>query len=124
MIVKKDPEEERLRVVEAATAIIREDIRSPVVENKSYPPPMMKAEGIVKKAVPLPRKKFGKEPSLSITEPPRCSDRQLSILLERPSATLLLEKAIKDSAASLIERVNPAATSSTTRYCKPPFQLI
>ncbi|GFY71692.1 uncharacterized protein TNIN_437171 [Trichonephila inaurata madagascariensis] len=36
---KKDPEEERLRIVEAAAAIIREDIRSSVVETKSYPPP-------------------------------------------------------------------------------------
>ncbi|GFY56625.1 SWIM-type domain-containing protein [Trichonephila inaurata madagascariensis] len=36
---KKDPEEELLRIVEAAAAIIREDIRSSVVETKSYPPP-------------------------------------------------------------------------------------
>ncbi|GFY73792.1 hypothetical protein TNIN_311971 [Trichonephila inaurata madagascariensis] len=36
---KRDPEEERLRIVEAAAAIIREDIRSSVVETKSYPPP-------------------------------------------------------------------------------------
>ncbi|GFX69207.1 uncharacterized protein TNCV_3563831 [Trichonephila clavipes] len=32
-----DPEEERLRTVEASAAIIREDIRSSVVETKSYP---------------------------------------------------------------------------------------
>ncbi|GFS91160.1 hypothetical protein TNCV_2214921 [Trichonephila clavipes] len=38
MIIKRDPEEERLRIVEAAAAIIREDIRSSVVETKSYPP--------------------------------------------------------------------------------------
>ncbi|CAH0555189.1 unnamed protein product [Brassicogethes aeneus] len=36
---KSTPQEERLRVVEAAAAIIREDIRSSVVETKSYPPP-------------------------------------------------------------------------------------
>ncbi|GFT27596.1 hypothetical protein TNCV_3569791 [Trichonephila clavipes] len=36
---KNDPEEERLRIVEAAAAIIREDIRPSVVETKSYPPP-------------------------------------------------------------------------------------
>ncbi|GFW15272.1 SWIM-type domain-containing protein [Trichonephila clavipes] len=36
---KRDPEEERLRIVEAAAAIIREDIRSFVVETKSYHPP-------------------------------------------------------------------------------------
>lgn len=35
----KNPEEERLRVVEAAAAIIREDIRTSIVETKSYPPP-------------------------------------------------------------------------------------
>ncbi|GFS56691.1 uncharacterized protein TNIN_84961 [Trichonephila inaurata madagascariensis] len=41
MIIKKgDPEEERLRIAEAAAAIIREDIRSSVVETKSYPPPI------------------------------------------------------------------------------------
>ncbi|GFY77410.1 uncharacterized protein TNIN_380131 [Trichonephila inaurata madagascariensis] len=34
-----DPEEERLRIVKAVAAIIREDIRSFVVETKSYPPP-------------------------------------------------------------------------------------
>ncbi|GFY51592.1 hypothetical protein TNIN_452601 [Trichonephila inaurata madagascariensis] len=34
----KDPEDERLRIVEATAAIIREDIRSSVVETKSYPP--------------------------------------------------------------------------------------
>ncbi|GFW87136.1 hypothetical protein TNCV_5124901 [Trichonephila clavipes] len=34
-----DPEEERLRIVKAAAAIIREDIESSVVETKSYPPP-------------------------------------------------------------------------------------
>ncbi|GFU62981.1 uncharacterized protein TNCV_28951 [Trichonephila clavipes] len=38
-IVKRDPEEERLRIVEAAAAIIREVIWSSVVETKSYPPP-------------------------------------------------------------------------------------
>ncbi|GFV37759.1 uncharacterized protein TNCV_3040171 [Trichonephila clavipes] len=36
---QNDPEEERLRIVEAAIAIIREDIRSSVVETKSYPLP-------------------------------------------------------------------------------------
>ncbi|GFY37330.1 hypothetical protein TNIN_292051 [Trichonephila inaurata madagascariensis] len=35
----KDSEEERLRIVEAAVAIIRDDIRSSIVETKSYPPP-------------------------------------------------------------------------------------
>ncbi|GFY50417.1 hypothetical protein TNIN_352511 [Trichonephila inaurata madagascariensis] len=34
---KRDPEEERLRIVEAAASIIREDIRSSVVETKSLP---------------------------------------------------------------------------------------
>ncbi|XP_014616400.1 PREDICTED: uncharacterized protein LOC106793738 [Polistes canadensis] len=34
-----NPQEERLRIVEAAAAIIREDIRSSIVETKSYPPP-------------------------------------------------------------------------------------
>ncbi|GFY44156.1 uncharacterized protein TNIN_66801 [Trichonephila inaurata madagascariensis] len=38
-VLTGDPEEERLRIVEAAAAIIREDIRSSVVETKSYPPP-------------------------------------------------------------------------------------
>ncbi|GFS56396.1 uncharacterized protein TNCV_4388651 [Trichonephila clavipes] len=38
-ILTGDPEEERLRTTEAAAAIIREDIRSSVVETKSYPPP-------------------------------------------------------------------------------------
>ena len=36
---KNTSEEERLRVVEAAAAIIREDIRSFIVETGSYPPP-------------------------------------------------------------------------------------
>ncbi|CAH2086035.1 unnamed protein product [Euphydryas editha] len=36
---KSTPVEERLRIVEAAAAIIREDIRSSVVETKTYPPP-------------------------------------------------------------------------------------
>ncbi|GFY74985.1 general transcription factor II-I repeat domain-containing protein 2 [Trichonephila inaurata madagascariensis] len=36
---RKDPEEERLRIVEAAATIIREDIRSSAVETKCYPPP-------------------------------------------------------------------------------------
>lgn len=36
---KIDPEAERLRIVEAAAAIIREDIRTSIVETKSYPPP-------------------------------------------------------------------------------------
>lgn len=36
---KLDTEAERLRIVEAAAAIIREDIRSSIVETKSYPPP-------------------------------------------------------------------------------------
>lgn len=36
---KSTPEEERMRVVETAAAIIREDIRSAIVETKSYPPP-------------------------------------------------------------------------------------
>ncbi|GFY60002.1 hypothetical protein TNIN_383451 [Trichonephila inaurata madagascariensis] len=35
----KDPEEEGLRIVEAAAAIIREDIWSSVVETTSYPAP-------------------------------------------------------------------------------------
>ncbi|GFY53517.1 SWIM-type domain-containing protein [Trichonephila inaurata madagascariensis] len=35
----RDPENVRLRIVEAAAAIIREDIRSFVVETRSYPPP-------------------------------------------------------------------------------------
>ncbi|GFY53622.1 hypothetical protein TNIN_288491 [Trichonephila inaurata madagascariensis] len=39
VVLAGDPEEERLRIVEAAAAIIREDIRSSVVETKSYPPP-------------------------------------------------------------------------------------
>ncbi|GFS64031.1 uncharacterized protein TNIN_386761 [Trichonephila inaurata madagascariensis] len=38
-VLTGDPEEERLRIVEAAEAIIHEDIRSSVVETKSYPPP-------------------------------------------------------------------------------------
>ncbi|GFY38623.1 hypothetical protein TNIN_288751 [Trichonephila inaurata madagascariensis] len=38
-VLTRDPEEERLRIVEAAAAIIREDIRSSIVETKSYPPP-------------------------------------------------------------------------------------
>ncbi|GFW28040.1 hypothetical protein TNCV_769201 [Trichonephila clavipes] len=38
-VLTGDPEEERLRIVEAAAAIIREDIRSSVVEIKSYSPP-------------------------------------------------------------------------------------
>ncbi|GFY73095.1 uncharacterized protein TNIN_365971 [Trichonephila inaurata madagascariensis] len=38
----KDPEEERLRIVEAAAAIIREDIRSSDVETRSYLPPSKK----------------------------------------------------------------------------------
>ncbi|CAG9782212.1 unnamed protein product [Diatraea saccharalis] len=38
-IKKSTPAEERLRIVEAAAAIIREDIRSSVVETKTYPPP-------------------------------------------------------------------------------------
>ncbi|GFY37373.1 uncharacterized protein TNIN_401781 [Trichonephila inaurata madagascariensis] len=36
---KRDPEEERLRIVEAAAAIIREDVLSSVVETKFYPLP-------------------------------------------------------------------------------------
>lgn len=36
---KIDPEAERLRIVEAAAAIIREDIRTSIVETKTYPPP-------------------------------------------------------------------------------------
>ncbi|GFY75111.1 uncharacterized protein TNIN_113471 [Trichonephila inaurata madagascariensis] len=39
VIKKRDPEEERLRIVEVVAAIIREDIRSFVVGTKSYPPP-------------------------------------------------------------------------------------
>ncbi|GFS50027.1 SWIM-type domain-containing protein [Trichonephila inaurata madagascariensis] len=35
---QKDPEEEWLRIVEAGAAIIREDIRSSVIETKCYPP--------------------------------------------------------------------------------------
>lgn len=38
-VKKKYPEAERLRIVEAAAAIIREDIRTSIVETKSYPPP-------------------------------------------------------------------------------------
>ncbi|GFY59965.1 hypothetical protein TNIN_481061 [Trichonephila inaurata madagascariensis] len=38
-VLTGDPEEERLGIVEAAAAIIREDIRSSVIETKSYPPP-------------------------------------------------------------------------------------
>ncbi|GFY41967.1 uncharacterized protein TNIN_275051 [Trichonephila inaurata madagascariensis] len=38
-VLTGDPEEERLRIVEAAAAILRQDIRSSVVETKSYPPP-------------------------------------------------------------------------------------
>ncbi|GFY52347.1 hypothetical protein TNIN_286771 [Trichonephila inaurata madagascariensis] len=37
--VYSDSEEEWLRIVEAAAAIIRDDIRSSVVETKSYPTP-------------------------------------------------------------------------------------
>ncbi|GFV72337.1 SWIM-type domain-containing protein [Trichonephila clavipes] len=36
---KRDPEEERLRIVKAAAAIIRGHIRSSIVETKCYPPP-------------------------------------------------------------------------------------
>ncbi|GFY68216.1 hypothetical protein TNIN_257311 [Trichonephila inaurata madagascariensis] len=39
MIIKSDPKDKWLRIVEAAAAIIREDIWSSVVETKSYPPP-------------------------------------------------------------------------------------
>ncbi|GFX07239.1 uncharacterized protein TNCV_2972161 [Trichonephila clavipes] len=38
-ISSRNPEEELLRIVKASAAIIREDIRSSVVETKSYPPP-------------------------------------------------------------------------------------
>ncbi|GFY67108.1 SWIM-type domain-containing protein [Trichonephila inaurata madagascariensis] len=38
-VLTGDLEEERLRIVEAAAAIIRENIQSPIVETKSYPPP-------------------------------------------------------------------------------------
>ncbi|GFS29693.1 hypothetical protein TNIN_363071 [Trichonephila inaurata madagascariensis] len=38
-VLTGDPEEERLRIVEAAATIIREDIRSSAVETKCYPPP-------------------------------------------------------------------------------------
>ncbi|GFY61627.1 uncharacterized protein TNIN_202711 [Trichonephila inaurata madagascariensis] len=38
-VLTGDPEEEWLRIVEAEVAIIREGIRSSVVETKSYPPP-------------------------------------------------------------------------------------
>ncbi|GFY69736.1 uncharacterized protein TNIN_358321 [Trichonephila inaurata madagascariensis] len=38
-VLTGDPKDEWLRIVEAAAAIIHEDIRSSVVEAKSYPPP-------------------------------------------------------------------------------------
>ncbi|GFS98488.1 uncharacterized protein TNCV_3478781 [Trichonephila clavipes] len=38
-VLAGNSEEERLRIVEAAAAIIHEDIRSSVIETKSYPPP-------------------------------------------------------------------------------------
>ncbi|GFY46329.1 uncharacterized protein TNIN_275581 [Trichonephila inaurata madagascariensis] len=40
-----DPEEERLRNVEAAAAIIRDDIRSSIVETRTYPPPSKVNDG-------------------------------------------------------------------------------
>ncbi|GFX23326.1 uncharacterized protein TNCV_4936411 [Trichonephila clavipes] len=46
VLTGRDPEEERLRIVEATTAIIREDIRSSVIETKSYPHPTSYGETV------------------------------------------------------------------------------
>ncbi|GFY39353.1 SWIM-type domain-containing protein [Trichonephila inaurata madagascariensis] len=95
---KGDSEKERLRIVEAAAAIIREDIRSSVVETQSYSPPskmlIKKNQEIAKSLLHFLQKIIMKNRKGKIANSkPKCTSISLAImaaLRERSFSSQLL----------------------------------